>query len=354
MPVETLEYDFYVTRLNDIRAPAYTDNSCYLDSLMTLIMTCGKGRFRRAFTETKTTSPIRQEILRLATKFVEKDDEQVTSSQLRDELVKIIPSIYEDGVWQMYHVDHVYNELAEIFKLQVSYNDETYVLNSRHRIHHIRNTPRSTTSFSFEEFMEKPTISLDNTPYTFNLIDWNTIDGSMLVFYNSNTNLKKYNSMESEQYTIGDETVTFNKKQIFDEIILDGKYMLVGVIMLEGVVPGQMDSGKHYFSIIRNSEGAYFKYDDMSPKILQFNDTAIPIVKNIIFGYQRTNRRSTIPVMYFYERIPTFYSPPTPSPVDVFIDYDDKDLTIIYKDKKYPFDTKESLRRKLTQLYEHL
>jgi hypothetical protein len=180
------------------------------------------------------------------------------------------------------------------------------------------------------------------------------IDGSMLVFYNSNTNLKKYNSMESEQYTIGSETVTFNKKQIFDEIILDGKYMLVGVIMLEGVIPGQMDSGKHYFSIIRNSEGAYFKYDDMSPKILQFNDTAIPIVKNIIFNYQHTNRRSTIPVMYFYERIPTFYSPPTPAPVDVFIDYDDKDLTITYKDKKYPFDTKESLRRKLIQLYEHL
>jgi hypothetical protein len=350
----------------------YFENSCYLDSLLTTLLFCGRGVFRDILLNNPTTSDFEN-----AKKFIRevytKIFEERTSStciDVRKELLKFIPQLQDEyGNWETYPVDHVYSVIAEKYHMAIPFSYETYVVNSRGP-HLIRNEiVKDHLSFSFEEFMTTGNevfgnFSRDPSEYSIHkMVNWGSIGSDYIVFYNSNTNIRGYNTLGTEQYAVEDETVSIKKTNIFDETIIDGRYHLVGVISLVGVIPGEMDSGRHYTSWFKDASGRWYEYDDLKDvTFIGFNPSSL--VKHLWFNY--SPRHHSIPVMYFYEKI---------SPTDDFsasgninteyvlqpsqhnkIDYWDTSSSkgISYGDRRFTFNTTAELNAKLEEIYLNL
>jgi hypothetical protein len=128
---------------------------------------------------------------------------------------------------------------------------------------------------------------------------------------------------------------------------LKGKFLLVGVVMLEGVVPGEMHSGAHYHSFFRTEEGDWFVYDDLMgfKRVKQTENFT-----KTIFNFNSSNA----PVMYFYERVSDDQLEYAHKQPKIVVDYDEEKLTITKGRVVYFMDSKEELRKKLGEIYEEL
>lgn len=366
----------------------YSHNSCYLDSLLMVMYYGWDGWILKkivSFYERERTTSYTELLkyiiaLKDKTSIDLRDAKRVTCDKIREELVKFIPglrTLYQPnpvmgmmwmhpmtgwsgnrGMWQMYPVDHVWNELAEMFHLKTSYVDEVLVMNSSFDVLHIRNSNLHSTSISFEEYMISPSLpklaSKHDLPKTFTSINTDTISSEhgFVVFYNSNTHITSFADPRKEVYVLYGENVEINKHRVFGETINDGTMELFGVIMLSGVVPGVMDSGKHYFSYIKTgppttSFSGWIKYDDM---------IGIEYLSHDVFEQTKASLFTFIdgvaPAMYFYKQIHRrdvnkFTNQPSP-----YVNYDEDKLTITYNYTRKRYPSRDHLKESLKKIYE--
>lgn len=254
----------------------YNSNSCYADSLFTLIFFAKSPIIRDAIFTTNVTnvaysnpasvftSPCTSDISE--NEFV--DTIQHLQSQLFSDYMSLINNeskecqdvrlllskCYVDvvkkkgkvAIWKMYSAPEIYDLIAFAFpQLQCSgyYNTINGVT---------KKAISAKSMFTFWEFME-PT--KNNMKY----ITWNRINADIIVFRNGGfPAIVNYGSVDSEKIKVPFyknnkqimKTETIDKSQAFGEYILDGKYEMIGAILLHGVNPGK-SGGAHYTAYIK-------------------------------------------------------------------------------------------------------
>lgn len=88
------------------------------------------------------------------------------------------------------------------------------------------------------------------------------------------------------------ETKIINKKRVFGETILDGRYEMVGAAILQGTTPGE-EGGVHYVAYVNTLEGWYFYNDDGSVW------TSLEKFPKKVLKEKYGDK----PEMYFYQRV---------------------------------------------------
>ena len=268
----------------------YHENSCYLDSLLMVLLFTKSNVFRNTFFTTNID--IIYQLQNTFTGICSQDssiksfkdfnnfikdfqgelfhdymnmftsETNTKCKNIRNLLVECLPDISEGmrknvknvkNVWSIYNVSEIYNFITNIFP-SLKGKEYPYIIipTGNEGI----SPPNSV--FTFWEFMEIPDIKE---------IIWEGIDNDILVFRNGgipaitdfgsitsediSIPTKDYGSRElsshlsedefpsGELHSDGDEElITINKSKVFGETILNGKYEMIGAIMLNGISPG--------------------------------------------------------------------------------------------------------------------
>lgn len=308
----------------------YWKNSCNLDSLNMLLFVCTSTAFRDIIFSTNVNSvyynpssvsvickngsdiqnvkDLRSFINRLqyalfydfnAIRSPSKNGDNdggglIKCTNIRHILYECLTDMKIDNEWEFYNVGEIYDLYTDLFpSLKLS----NFPVN--------RNLPgiveKSTTTqavsfFTFWDFLytESPE-NIEDISAPFTTIDWDSMDLPFLVFKNAAVPaVKNFGSFISE--TVKDpysgEKSVCTKHRIFDEYILDGKYEMVGAIVLEGVKPGE-EGGIHYHACIKTTSLGWIYYDDMKNTLLKY--TKFP--RKVLFERDREK-----PEMYFYAK----------------------------------------------------
>jgi hypothetical protein len=298
----------------------YWSNSCNIDSLTTMILASKASVFREAIF---TTNPMtlsstnfsvscrknnRIETIEDWRDFVDrfssilisdyhsmtsKDINDVMCTDLRSTVVECLTDMKKGKSWKFYNVAEIYDLYTDMFpRLKIhsipyiSINNKTGVTSE------ITNIDNPASSFTFWDFMHDITTEeVDPETTAFRNIDWEKINSPFLVFKNEGLNIQKLGSIESE-VIYDEEEIILTKNRHFDETILNGRYEMIGAVILEGVSPGE-EGGVHYHSCIKTYEGWVY-YDDVGPKYKK-----LPKFPKIIL----TEVKGRKPEMYFYQRV---------------------------------------------------
>lgn len=314
----------------------YWENSCYLDSLMTVLYFTKTDVFRDAIFTTNvnivyysinlinnicdSNSKVKSvESLRfIAERFqisafqdyikLSNMESATKCTTLRETIKFCVPSITSSpsgkGSYIMYNVSEIYDIIANLFP-SLKGNPAGYpykLLKDFPTKKQHMSAPKSV--FLFWEFMEIPDIKQ---------IEWDKIDNDILVFRNGGLPaIINFGSSESELI----ETIEYvkNKKgvfsptqitqkikkfQAFGSHIINNRYEMVGAVVLGGVRPG-LEGGSHYTSYINTSDGWYY-YNDMGPtwkktsKSVGGADAKAGFPNNIL-----KEARGIKPELYFY------------------------------------------------------
>ncbi len=291
--ISSLNYDIYaiVEKHGSYPSPprtylryTYNNNSCYLDSLLTLMLFTKSSVFRDAIFATNIDAidynNIKGEFKSPCTSGMSKNEFVDTIQHLQSFLfadymslinnnvkecrdIRILlrncyPDISNDkGKWNIYSAPEIYDLFAYAFPslLCTNYpfviskvspaNNNTFIKS------HVRSIERR-SMFTFWEFME-PTE--DNMKY----ILWDEFDCDVLVFRNGGfPSITNYGSITPEtirvpSYQTGKKKIVkekIMKDRAFGEYIINNKYEMVGAIMLHGAKPGK-SGGSHYTAHIK-------------------------------------------------------------------------------------------------------
>ena len=282
----------------------YITNSCYNDTLLTILFKSLSSYWRNGIlTETYTAGDFRT----LRCKNVIKSPPEVLdySNRIKNELVLIYANLMKgnditcstirpifneclgdlivDGKWVTYSPDIIYGLLTDLYP--------GILLTSKYEYEKSLNSQK-VPLFTMWEYMEISSVKN---------IRWDILDDEVLVFHNSGLPpISNYDTIGAEKNTITyDHTQVISeifKDQAFSEFIINDKYILIGVITLQGYKLGQ-EGGAHYVGYYRNREGNWIYYDDT--KNSEQSIDKLPEMG--VWKYINYN----IPYMYFYQRSDT-------------------------------------------------
>lgn len=271
------------------------ENSCYLDSLLMILLTGKSPVFRETISSVSSRFTKQNGKLRLSLledlKNIKNRDQRVsgvlTCKNTRDILSTLIPQMKEGGSYCMFSAPEVYSVLTDVFpKLKIQVDVVVHgadgVAGKKERV------KRELALFQFWDFMDTYTESTK-----FEKIMWHSVgknNNELLVFQNGGMPpVTKFGDKSPE--TIGGKTYT--KRDCFSErLVLGGKeYELFGIVILHGTSPGK-DGGIHYTSFIKRENGVWWHYNDIGPQFTPMPKQALNFLFEERPGYK--------PEMYFY------------------------------------------------------
>lgn len=284
----------------------YHANSCYIDSLMMVLFDCSSPYWRSVIMDTDTDTliyealPCRKTTLdntRLLARKIQKQiridydtihrkGKSTTCSVLRNYLADCLPDMKQGGSWSVYNVASIYSLLCDIFP--------PLLMEVPIRVNHKKRTERLALLNTWDY--------MGASEGEIKTIRWSSYDYPTLVFYNGGTpRIRHFDKIgqESGSVRIGSSEYPFSVKKIraFGETILDGRYSLVGAIVLEGISPTE-EGGTHYSSYFRSTNGSWYHYDDTSISRSESGPIKLERFPLGIF----TERGGRMPSMYFYAK----------------------------------------------------
>lgn len=305
----------------------YDSNSCYIDSLSSILFFCKSTIFRDAiFTtnvdlvnySTKTGPYIFSACVDMTEiKFVDLTQRlQATMFEDYSDMLRgynkkcrdvriILHECYPDiksskGYWEMYSISEIYDLIANMFPqlLNTHYPYKYYSGGKIFDRTSGNNMNRST--FTFWEFMEP---SFNEEPI-YSRIDWDNIESKVLVFRNGGIpSIINFGNTKTETISVPSfkngkmimEKVNIIKGRNFSEYIIDNKYEMIGAVVLHGTSPGK-SGGVHYTSYIKVSN-KWVEYNDING-VWKYTDNNGSFQENIL-----SEKKGVKPELYFYQKI---------------------------------------------------
>jgi len=262
---------------------SYWENSCYMDSVLTLLLENQCNFWRRTIFDWNEHKPsanpelaetLKDELNRDYSKL---GDKTLECKNFRKLLAVHDPLMKEGSTWVMYEVSAFYANLAELYpdlKIDIPYRMVRPSLSAVESMRY-----KSEYLFSVEEY-----INPDRRGEDYKEILWNECKSPILVFTNQGTRrIKNFDRREGD------------KKRVLKPRIL-GKYKLVGVVTLKGEVT-ESGGGGHYVSYFVAKDGKWYSYDDLSPKIRLVGDGYVDDLPRPGIWQEKNNR---MPALYFY------------------------------------------------------
>lgn len=305
----------------------YRENSCYLDSLLTLLLLSEPDFYRRGMLDVDmdhiqyknlkllSKSPqlpsqkeikikvndLQNSLLSVYFNLIERKETQ-TSNSVRNQLLEFYPDLKTRSGWDIYNTSAIYDLLTEIFP-ELKINPIPTWIKAPGK--EIRRVSRKLTMFQFWDFFGETNEGEE--------IDWEEINTPILVFQNGGIPLLHYNSLEPE---IIDGRVYY-KQHCFGETILNDRYKLFGVVTLHGTLIGQ-EGGVHYTSYICLKGGQWCHYNDIGPSLMYFKSFPEEVFHEVN-GHK--------PELYFYYKMPV-------SPLEIkMVERPGRRTVILVKDK---------------------
>lgn len=267
----------------------FESNSCYVDVLLTIFFKSESSFWRRALLESKITTEFRnpelicykdskiktnKDLYQLAvkvrhilktSKIVLKEGENIVCTPLRFLLKDCLLDIKSDGRWNTFSASELYVLFAELFpSLFLHFNSNRPI----------------------------PVVQLDTYFNNDRLpdIEWNKYNYHILTIQNGGIPAYRIlNSKTTEEF----EGNLLVKDRKLGEYILNNRYRLDGVVVLEGTEVGKA-GGIHYVSYVRTKNGWYY-YNDIGPVFKRIKELPTKGVFIETDGMK--------PEMFFYSRV---------------------------------------------------
>ncbi|HMP27998.1 MAG TPA: ubiquitin carboxyl-terminal hydrolase family protein [Saprospiraceae bacterium] len=276
--------------------------SCYLDSVL-IILFYGASNFWRDVilgkesldTEDKLAIQVKEQ-LEYDYDAMRNRGETIKCSKLRSFLLKRVPDLKQNTSWVIYNAGAAYEAIVNIIP--------NFLIDIPIQIHRFKRGTYKADSvkyvreamLTFWDYMDPLTDIESGKDYK--KIRWDLIQSPILVFTNGGApRIKKLNETSEEKgetYIMGKKhKFKVNKARKFGKTIIDGRYDLIGVVVLQGVSE-KKEGGSHYISYFKDDIDQWFKYNDMSASIKKIND----IPQKGVW----VEEGGSMPSMYFYRK----------------------------------------------------
>jgi len=305
---------------------AYWSNSCYLDSLMIVLLENASSFWRMNLMESDvdsfvygkgtcnvlggsriiTYADMREHTRKIQTQLKE-DFKSLHSpkasgimcTRIRSLLQECLPEMKQRNDWVTFNVSAIYDVLVGMFPV--------LIMDVPIRIHKwslAKNTwipnpiqYEKVALFTMWDYLD-PLTNVEKGG-NYKEIMWNLLQSQTLVFYNGGTpRIKNFGEMGKEKgvniISGGRYQFSVQKIRAFGPTIIGGRYRLVAVITLQGVSP-QGEGGSHYVAHFLGTDGRWYYYNDQS--------AVITPVKNLPNSGIWKEERGMMPSMYFYQKI---------------------------------------------------
>lgn len=316
--------------LGDERSPAfrtssfgyaYWSNSCYLDSLMIVLLEntssfwriglmetdVNKISYKRGICDIGTPSNLQRHAQAIQNQIkldfknlhMSKSPSQITCSRLRNLLSKCLPEMRVRGTWVTFNAGAIYNVLAEMFPLLLM---DVPVQIRRWSIAKKTWLPepvkyQKMAMFTMWDYLDPLTDIERGSDYK--EVKWDLLQSPGIVFYNGGTpRIKNFGQKGLEKgVNIIDGTrhsFSVYKMRNFGTTIINGRYRLVGVVSLQGVA-ALGEGGAHYIAYLLGSDGDWYHYNDMNANIVK--------IKGLPQTGVWKEEKGVMPSLYFYQKI---------------------------------------------------
>lgn len=297
----------------------YSNNSCYLDSLLTTLFLCSCSYYRDIIFETdidkvnylkydystkkyrfinicaakskinnvvsiKVIAKKIQSQLVLDYKTIHNTNTHITSNKIRELLCQCLPEMRNNGRWELYPVYEVYSMIVELFPQLFLKKIPYTIINNKKQLK-VKKELTNLCTLQIQDYMEINS-TVESKKYL-----WESFTYPVLVLQHDGLSLKYLDSVKTE-YIRGYEPI--HKNRALSEYIINNKYRLFGVIVLQGVVPNQMGSGLHYIAYIRGFDLKWYYYNDINSQFVRLDKFPSSVFR------EESGQR---PVLFFYELI---------------------------------------------------
>lgn len=301
---------------------SYWSNSCYLDSLLIVLLENISPFWRKAIMEADLdkvtyrrnacekpeskidTIPKLREYSKSVQRQIKADfkampiSQNLQCSMLRSLLIDCLPSMKKKNSWVIYSVVNIYDALSSMFPglvIDVPVQIHRWKSQLNRRIPDPINYQRESTLLMWDYL--DPLVGSRGEDVK--QIRWDLFESPVIVFYNGGTpRIKTFNQAGREKGVniIARDNYPFDvtKARAFGETIINGRYELVGVITLLGV-PIKGEGGSHYVGHFMGTDGNWYFYDDMISKI-------VLVEKLPVTGVWK-EEKGQMPAMYFYQKV---------------------------------------------------
>ena len=324
---------------------AYWSNSCYLDSLLVVLLENASSFWRIGMMESNVNSfvypkgggicdvgagskittvfEVRQHAQKIQNQI--KNDFQLLEnpgkyppkcSLLRGLLAECLPGMRKGG-WVTFSTNLVYDMLVGLFPI--------LAMDVPIQIHRWKDSKKGWVpepvkyqklgSFGMWEYLENPADTAEEG-VDYKELRWDLLQAQGIAFFNGGSpRIKNFGEEGQEKgynIIVGDEgTKTrhpFNVKKArkFGETIIDDRYRLVGVVTLQGVSPTG-EGGSHYVAHLLGRDHKWYYYNDIGSKL-------VPVKKLPVSGVWKEEDRE-MPAMYFYQKIKDATTPKKPEEI---------------------------------------
>lgn len=303
-------------------------NSCYIDSVLMVMLECISPYWRKNIMDTDTNQLDYSQKVRDENKIVqlrhyagqiqeemEKDyklihlDKKTTKCiNVRSILTKVAPRMKEQGKWVLFNAGTLYDAIVDVFpnlSLDIPVQIHRWITSDTDNGRYLSDPIeyRSESSLLMWDFLDPLTDVEEKRDYK--EIRWDIIDSPALVFYNGAApRIRDFGTRGREKgyiYIRGDQSNKLHKHEFdvvkareFGLTILDGRYRLVGVVVLEGVSPIN-EGGSHYTSYFLGTDERWYHYDDVGARVNHIEELPQEGVWK--------EARSRMPSMYFYQKV---------------------------------------------------
>ena len=288
-------------------------NSCYIDSLLIILFLSSSDFWRKIFLHTNNygtakvcdiiggstiDTVVKTKALAISVQNALKEDyyrlvstdiPNQTCTPLRKLLQDCLPAM---TIGELYNPGATYSLLTELFPdSKIDIPSVIY----RQKLHGF-DVPKfeKEAQLTMWDYMDPHEGGMDD----YKDIDFTIFDSPVLVFYNGGVpRIKIFNKTGPEDgyNIIGGVKYPFQvtKKRAFGEEIIDGRYRLIGVVVLHGV-SDTSEGGAHYTCYF-SSGREWYSYNDVGAKIQKIK--ALPIL-----GVWQQGQ-GKMPQMYFYQKV---------------------------------------------------
>jgi hypothetical protein len=277
----------------------YWENSCYIDSLLVTILNNVSRFWRRHIlfdsldhtylkplercpsVEVKDIArEIQTELKRDFFDFLAGKQEPKMCTKVREALGRCL-SLKQGGRWSIQNVADMYSTLCILFP-DITL-DIPYRVRDKKKVTELRYS--KDYMLTMWDYMDPLTMG-----EKFKEIQWGLCHSPVLVFTNGGVP-RIVNFADPDPEDIDDIRIT--KRDVFGDAIIDGKYRIVGVVVLLGVSHKESDTGKHYVAYFMGPTKKWYYYNDISSNITEIDELPESVWHE---------RGGSMPAMYFYSR----------------------------------------------------
>lgn len=280
---------FFHTPLSEEKAGCYVwhQNSCYLDSLLAVILDCDSDFWRRTiFTHNPTTREGKKFRTALFDDYREMESgETLECGKVRSTLLPLLPDMKCGRRWVFYNVGEVYDAIADLFpELKMTIPEK--IRRGKKRVF----VKEHLATIAFPDFLGHD----ESDPKE---ILFDDLTSEALVFLNGGVpRIRVFDRTGVEKgwthYGNTKHHFAFDKTRAFGETILDGRYRLVGIVTLLGV--GEIGEGSHYIAYVLKG-GEWYLYDGAG-------DQPYTRLTKLPRAGVWEDRHGRFPAMYFYAK----------------------------------------------------